>query len=1107
MKNIISTAMNNIQRAVASAKAAGFGIRFATLVLLMATAGFGFAQNRTMTGNVTEDLGGMKEPIYGANVVIVNASNRTLTGAITDLNGDYILSVPAGEKNLRVQVSFIGMKTQVFNYTGQTKLDVTLESDTKMLQAVEVSTKRIERDQMGVSFKEQTSATQKIMMSEITETAPVSSIEEALQGQMAGVDIIMGGDPGAKSAIRIRGTSTLSSSAEPLIVVDGVPVAADIDDSFDFSSANEDDFGALLNISPADIESIEVLKDASATAIYGTAGGNGVLLINTKKGVSGKTHFTFSSKFSIKEEPSTMPLLNGKQYISMVEDALWNAGNAGGLAASTSYIEQLFNTKELLRDPTYKYYKEYNVDTDWLDEVRQDAWSSDNSFSVTGGGEKATYRFSLGYLDDIGTTIGTELKRITAKLRIDYKFSDDLQVFTDFAYTDTDKDANPVDNVRSKAQTKMPNQSPYYMNDDGTRTSIFFTPENNFQGGYSGNYNPVAMAKDGYKNTSVREEKMTINVRYRFPFQLRYEGYVSMTMKQTNTDTFLPQTATGVKLDSSNSNRSTESVTDNFALQTENKLIYANTFAEKHSLIANALLRTKSTKSSSSSRVTAGNVSLDLSDPAVGSTVISAGSGDSENRSIEMIGQLVYTYDNRYVLRGTVNREGNSSMGKDNRFGTFPSVGLAWNFYNEHWLEKYDWLTEGKVRVGWGLSGNAPTSGYYYLGAYASNGSYMDIAAIAPNRMQLDKLKWESSEEWDIGFDLRLFDRFGMTFDYYDKYTEDCLISGVDVPASTGYSTIRWMNSGELSNKGYELRFDYDIFKNKNWKVSVNMNVARNINKVEEIPDNYNVEEDGTSYSFGNGKYATRVIKGDPIGSFYGYRYKGVYQNTDDTYAIDAMGNIMRDFNGNRVFMRNGNERVYPGDAKYEDINHDGVINENDIVYLGNSNPKLTGGGGFSVSYNNDKVGNFTLTTFFHGRFGQKVINQARMNMENMYGTDNQSTAVLRRWRSEGDETDIPRALYGKGYNYLGSDRFVEDASYVRLKTLSLNWRLPKRWLKSAGISNLSVFLTGYDLFTWTDYSGQNPEVSLPSKATDLVKDTSLTPVSKRYAFGINLAF
>jgi TonB-linked SusC/RagA family outer membrane protein len=1085
------------------------------LVALVLTSFVAQAQNRPMTGTVSEDLGGMKEPIYGANVVVVNGSNRTLTGAITDLDGNYILQVPANEKNISIQVSFIGMKTQVFKYTGQSKLDVVLESDTRQLSTVDVSAKKIDRNEMGISFKEQTSATQKIMVSDLVEAAPVSSIEEALQGQMAGVDIVMGGDPGAKSAIRIRGTSTLSSSTDPLIVIDGIPYSVTIDDSFDFSTANEDDFGALLNISPSDIESIEVLKDASATAIYGTAGGNGVLLIQTKKGAKGKTQFSFSSKFSFKEEPASIPLLNAEQYISMIGDALWNAANAKGVSSSTDKLELMFNTKELLSDPTYKYYKEYNVDTDWLEAVRQNAWSSDNNFSISGGGDKATYRLSLGYLDDIGTTIGTEMARLTAKLRVDYRFNDRLLVYTDFTYTDTQKEANPVENVRSMAQSMMPNQSPYLINDDGSVSSSYFTPESNFQGSFTGIsssngkdvFNPVAMAKEGYKNSEVREEKMTINLQYDFPFNLRYTGYVSMNMKTTNTDTFVPQVATGVLWSNVYANRSTEDVTDNFTLQTQNKLMYRKVFAEKHSLVVNAMIRTTSSQSASASNTTYANVSTDLSDPAVGSLVASTGSGDSETRKVEMIGSLNYVFDNRYVLNATVNREGNSAMGKDKRFGTFPSIGLSWNFYNEHWLEKADWITEGKIRLSWGMSGNAPTSGYSYLGAYSSLGDYMGISAIYPSRMQLNKLKWETSEEWDYGLDARLFDRFAVTFDYYDKTTRDVLIKKVDTPVTTGYSSLAWMNSGKLSNKGYEIRFDYDFIKTKTWKFTGNINASRNINKVLEIPASYNVEEDGTSYSFGNGNYATRVIKGDPIGSFYGYRYKGVYQNTEETYATDANGNVMRDFNGDVVIMHNGSAQVYPGDAKYEDINHDGVINENDIVYLGNSNPKVTGGAGLALTYMNKQTGNFTLNFLFHGRFGQKVINSARMSLENMHGTSNQSTAVLSRWRKEGDDTDIPRALYGEGYNYLGSDRFVEDASYVRLKTISLTWKMPNKWLKPVGIQSLSWFVTGYDLFTWSGYSGQNPEVSLPTKATSLVKDSSTTPVSKRYAFGFNLNF
>lgn len=1060
------------------------------------------AQNIILSGRVTERFGGSIEPIYSANVVVVNKQNRYLNGVITDLDGNYNISVPADEEGLRIRISYIGMKTQTFPFTGQRRLDVLLEEDTQTLTDVVITEKRIERDGMGVSRREQTSATQKLDMEEIISNVPVSTIEEALQGQLGGVDIVLGGDPGARSAIRIRGTNSLSASSEPLIVIDGIPYSTDISDDFSFATANEEDFGALLNIAPSDIASIEVLKDASATAIYGTKGSNGVLLITTKKGSKGRTNFTFSSKYTAKFEPESIPLLNGSQYVAMVQDALWNTANAKGLASASNELDLLFNTYEINYDPSWQFFDEYNVDTDWLELVRQTAITSDNNFSLSGGGDKATYRFSLGYLNEQGTTIGTNLDRLTTKLNINYDFSERLRVTADFGFTQSDRAANYL-NVRSEAMTKMPNKSPYYLDDvTGQTTDMYFSrQEDDFQGAFNGSshYNPLAMANESYNNTMQREEKISFNLQYRFPFNLTYQGYVAMNMRTTRNNKFLPQIATGVLWTSSNANRSTDAVSDNFVLQSENKLLYNKTFDEVHSLIATGLFRTSQSQNFSYTSSTSGNASPELSDPTVGSVVAGIGSGLSESRSVSSIAQAIYTYDDRYVLKGTVNMEGNSAMGKSNRFGTFPSFGLAWNAEEESFVEDLFWLDEAKARVSLGWSGNAPSGSALYLGAYKSLGSYMDMPAIYPVRIQLDKLKWETSREWNYGVDMRLFqNKLGFTVDYYSKYTYDLLLSNVSIPATTGYSTIKYFNSGEMSNRGWEFRTDYEIFKNKDWRVAANFNISRNNNKVEKLPENMNEE----NYTFGNGNYAVRIVEGDPIGSFYGYRYNGVYQNTEDTYALDAEGNVMYDYNGDIIGMKNGTLSVYPGDAKYEDINKDGVINEYDIVYLGNANPILIGGGGFTVKYKQ-----LSLTTFFYGRYGQKVINSARMSLENMYGTNNQSTAVLKRWRNEGDDTDIPRALYGMGYNYLGSDRFVEDASFMRLKTLSLSYAVPSTLLKQVGINSLSVFCTGYDLFTWTNYTGQDPEVSLPSSATSLVKDNATTPVSRRVSLGFNLNF
>ena len=669
------------------------------------------ATAQTITGTVTELFGGAKEPIMGANVVLVNSQNRYVKGTVTDMNGNYNLQVPKDAKNLKVQVSYIGMKTQSVKYTGQKVLDFTMQAQTT-LKEVTVTGQKGGRDGMGISRMEQTAAVQRLDLTEIVETSPVTSVEEALQGQIAGLDINLGGDPGARSSIRIRGTSSLSASNEPLIVIDGVPQDIDISEDFNFATANEEDFGALLNIAPANIESIEVMKDASATAIYGTKGANGVLLINTKKGAMGKTKFSFSSKFTVKKEPEAIPLLNGSQYVAMMQDAIWNAANAKGIGKASNELDMLFNSAELNYDPTFRYYDEYNVDTDWLDAVKQDAIITDNNFSMTGGGEKAVYKLNLGYYDEQGTTKGTGVQRLSAGMKITYSFSDRLRVHTDFSFTNTNKDANVLDNARSMAQNKMPNLSPYWI-DDVTKlsTGVYFTPESDFQGGYSSNYNPVALVNEGYNKTTQRQEKMTIKLDYEFPFNLRYEGWVSMNMSTTKNKKFLPQEATGVLWTSSNANRSTDATSDAFSLQTENKLIYNNTFADVHKLIATALIRTNDSQSFSYTSSTYGNASPNLSDPVVGSVVASSGSGNSERRSITMIGQAVYSFDNRYVVRATLNHEGNSSMGKDKRWGTFPAFGVAWNAEQEHfWSESIKkWLNTAKLRFGLGWSGTSPS--------------------------------------------------------------------------------------------------------------------------------------------------------------------------------------------------------------------------------------------------------------------------------------------------------------------------------------------------------------------------------------------------------------
>ena len=569
-------------------------------IVFAATTGEAFGQAKVLSGKVTEMFGTTAEPMIGVNVNILNSQNRSLGGTVTNLDGIYNLPIP-NENNLIIVFSYIGKKSERIKYNGQTRLNVVLKDDTQTINEVVVQGKRIERNDLGISAREQSSATQKVSMEDLVAVAPVTSIEDALQGQLGGVDIVLGGgDPGARASIQIRGGSTLNANAEPLIVVDGVPYPAEIDDNTDFSTINNDDLGALLNISPQDIESIEVLKDAAATAVWGTSGANGVLVIKTKQGVQGKTRFSFSSKFSAKFEPETIPMLNGNQYSALVSEALWNSANYIGLANSTSYLQMLYGSPEIGYQPDWTYFDEYNQNTDWLSEVRRNTQSWENTFSMSGGGERATYRFSLGYLDEGGTTVGTDFSRLNSSLNVNYKFSDKLNFYAQFSYTQSERNNNYY-NVRGEAFRKAPNKSPYYIDDEtGNRTSQYFNHNENstLDPAFNGDkyYNPIAMANESVNRTIQRESKMNFRIKYDILNGLTYEGYVNMNIRNTKGRMFLPQVATGLAWTDKMSNRSTDTSSDLLTINTENKLMYRKNWNDKHAIIATAVFRTTEAK-------------------------------------------------------------------------------------------------------------------------------------------------------------------------------------------------------------------------------------------------------------------------------------------------------------------------------------------------------------------------------------------------------------------------------------------------------------------------------------------------------------------------------
>ncbi|MCC8087684.1 MAG: SusC/RagA family TonB-linked outer membrane protein [Rikenellaceae bacterium] len=1048
-------------------------------------------------------------PLVGASVYVEDASGRTLDGYVTGIKGEYRLRIPAQTEGINIVFAFIGYKTVTVPYTGQSTINMDLESDVAVIETASVVARRVDRNPLGIADTESTAATQKITLERL-ETAPVTNIVEALQGALANVDVLVGADPGSGSSIRIRGTSSLSGSQNPLIVVDGVPFPVDIDESFDFGVATSEDYGQLLNLSPADLESIEVLKDATATALWGSRGSNGVLVITTKSGQKGRMTVSFSTKFSVNKEANTIPLLNGSQYVAMIQDAIWNTVNDVG--GGTSYLNLLYDTPEISYDPNWVNFNEYNQNTDWVKEITQVAYTTDNRLNLSGGGDKTNYYLSLGYVKEGGTQKNTDYQRFNAVYKMTYLFSDKLRVSAQYELTRgirdrsvgniTSSSDDGVSNVRSQAISKMPNMSPYVMNADGTtRSSEYFTPYDYFQGTYPNYFNPVAAVNESTNQIRTMNNKVQFDLIYNVLPGLTYTGTLSVTINTTKQQRFLPQSVSGVNWLSQYYNRSSDYLNDSFNLYTSNSLTYIKDFGDLHTLTLSGFWRTTEKTSYSYNSIVSANASSSMTDPVVGGLVQGAESNKSGYRELQATLYGQYMLMNRYIVNAGVNIEANSRMSPDARWGAFPNAGAAWKMQEEPFMESLPFVSEAKLRFSWGMSGNGPSSDGAYYGRFtAVTPGYLDMSAFNPSTIQLDRLKFEKLYNTSYGFDFALFDwKLDGSFDVYTKTTKDLLQRNVKLPSTTGYSTVAWYNSGELRNRGWEFYINYVPVNTKDWHMKVSVNLSQNETKLISLPDNLQYD----SYTFGNGNYAYKIVEGNPLGSFYGYKYLGVYQNVEDTYVKDANGNIVTNISGNPVRMKNGTETAYPGDAKYLDVNGDGVIDENDVVYLGSSFPTLIGGFQLSLTYKKS----LRLGLNFQGRYGQKIINQTRINMENMRGKDNQSTAVLKRWRAEGDDTDIPRALYSRGYNYLGSDRFVEDGSFLRLKTVSLSYKLPQTVLRKLRLTELEVYATVYDVWTITNYTGQDPEVKESSGVYIIATDSAYTPKPLKVALGVNLKF
>ena len=1067
------------------------------------------------------------------NIVERDNTDRIINHCATDFEGNFSMVVKSTANEL--EITYIGYKTQRIPIGSRTVFNIKMVED-NMLEEVEIVAKTYQRNGgLEILEREMTTATQKISMDEM-EGLSFASVDQALQGQIAGLDVVFGsGDVGSGTQMRLRGNSTLSGDATPLIVVDDN--IWDVDDgSFNYEDATEDKFAELLMINTEDIAEIEVLKDAASCAIYGSRGANGVIKIKTKRGKRGPTRVNFSYKFQDKWTPSGMNLLNGDDYTMLIKQALFNQNQQASVIPELNY------------DKTFSEYENFNNNTDWVDAVSKHGYSNEYNLNLSGGGEKAGFRISGGYREETGQVIGQYGQRFTTRLNLDYYVSHRIKVMADFAFT-YNKNRRNTESLLYNSLLMMPNMSIYKQDIYGNNTDEYYAMldwenKNTLQSVMNGKKNPIAVGNLAEYYTENYSVSPQITLEYNLlglednETRLLYRGMVNLNASTSSGSVFTPAALSMADWDAEEKNKSEANDSKSLGFTTRHELVFTPYLGSKdHYLTSNFRFEMNTSSGNNQAATAVGLPTGNISSSTVGSKPKKTSTGKWESRGVNFVWQAHYSYKSKYNIGAAVRGEGLTAMGDDRKWVVFPSLSARWNIIDEPWME---WarpvVSMLSLRPGWGMDGHAPdeNSTYNSYSSFKYNGndlSYLGMAAFQMDRIRLTDLRCSRKSEWNIGSDFGFFD--GMltgAFNYYNGTTKDQLIEYYKIPSTTGYSELRYKNSGSVRNSGWELNLNLNNLKLTNdLKLSFFFNVGNNYNEILELEEAYLENKNGKYEQPENSKYLPRIQVGNPSGAIYGFRYKGVYRysykNWEKALAEEAAGRngtcpIVRDADGNVIYEADGtpkkmslffdNENLTSyndyefrgGDAIYEDVNHDGNINQLDIVYLGNSNPKAQGGFGFTFRYKE-----WTLRTNFTYRWDVDVVNSARMAFENMSSFDNQSYAVNWRWRKEGDITEIPRAVYGGGsaYNYLGSDRYVEDASYVRFSYLQLSYSVKPELLKKIGLKSMNIYASVDNICFWTKYSGLEPEVA--NGGEGIAYDNTKTPRPRSYTLSLSLGF
>ncbi len=1059
-------------------------------------------QKVTVTGKIIDKTG---LPVIGASVI----ENGTQNGAITDLDGNFILEVSEGAT---LTVSSIGYKDAQFTVTsGQTVYNATLQDDSELLDEVVVvgygTMKRSDLSGASVSVSE-----------DALKGSVISSLDQSLQGRAAGVSAVTtSGAPGSSSSIRVRGQATINANAEPLYVIDGVIVQGGGNSGADFGLADAlgngrvSTISPLSTINPADIVSMEILKDASATAIYGAQGANGVVLITTKRGKAGDAKISYDGMFAVSRQTKRLDMMNLREFAQFYNDL--------------ATVGEMSDPSEIYSDPSI-----LGVGTNWQDAIFRTAYQHQHQLSVSGGTEKVQYYVSGSYMDQQGTIIGSNFNRFSVRTNLDAQLKKWIKLGLNVTFANTNDDLKLADSNQGLIYYSLTTRPDIPIYDlDGNYASI--VDEHNT------NPNPIGIAMED--DILLNRQKLTGSIFADItPVKhLVWRTELGFDFGWSKAERYKPM------LDFGNWTRDTNESSiqnnRNTFWQLKNYLTYSNTWG-KHSLTAMVGHEMWESRYEYASVFNNGLPSDEVHNPALGTGDPSISSGFGSSSMASVFTRETYNYDDRYLLTYTFRYDGSSNFGPDNRWAGFHSVAASWRFSNEKFFEGVkNVISNGKLRLGWGQTGNS-NIGSYAWGASISRMPTGLGMGYRPSNIPNTGIRWESQEQWNIGLDLEFFDdRLNLIIDAYLKRSADMLMS-MQLPSYMGtqgnVSSVLAApqgNYGSIENKGLEITLDtHPIVGNFTW--DSNFQISFNRNKLLSLSGTENASLVG--YGQWNDVVCVSSI-GESLYNFFGYEVEGVYESLEDIQNSPKPASYPADGVFNKA------NTVWVGDIKYKDQPTvdtdgdgkpdagDGVIDENDRVNLGSPLPLFTFGWTNTFTYKN-----FDLSIFLNGSFGNKVMNYNSITLTHMNSPwTNQLNSVSDRaqlvpidpnkvyedgsmWYDDitnvkvaNSGTKTPRAsINDPNDNDRISSRYVEDGSYLRIKNITLGYTFPKKWMSKARIENLRLYCNIQNLYTFTKYSGYDPEIGASTQdATGLTYgvDNGRYPSPTTYSIGLNITF